>query len=73
VNEDQTEYEYVGYTIRRNARGNWFMLRDGANVAPGATEFASSDDAMQAVDVFEAVERDAARFWHLWRAIRGHG
>ncbi len=40
---------------------------------PAAAIGLTKEDVFMAADVLEAVEGDGRRFWHLWRAIRGHG
>lgn len=68
-----TTIEYAGLTIKPGREGKeiaWRVLRDGANVMPGATWGRTEEEAMQLADVWLAVEEDSQRFWHLLRAIQ---
>ena len=62
--------EYAGLTIRPVKDGKWLVTENGCNILPGATHGRSEEEALQLADVFLAVDRDSARFWHLLRAIQ---
>ncbi len=65
------EVSYAGFRIRRTGDG-WVASKRGLNVIPGASTFASAEDAMQGVDVLMAVSDGIPldqRFHHLFRAI----
>ncbi len=69
----ESHIEYAGYIIKEGRNGDYFLLKNGANAMPAAAIGLTKEDAFMAADVLEAVEGDDRRFWHLWRAIRGHG
>lgn len=41
------------------------------NAMPGATHFGSVEEAVHAIHVFEAADRDGGKFWHLLAAVKG--
>ena len=67
--------EYAGYCVKQMTRGEFegrFLVMDlkrTMNMAPGATHFATYEDAMQVVDILKVVDGDGQKFWHLLRAI----
>ena len=71
-----THIEYAGYTLRpkdaSDEGGEWLISKKGAQAMPGAATGLTKADAFMAADVLEVVGGDGGKFWHLWRAIRGH-
>lgn len=47
----------------------WYLTKKGANVAPGATWFRTSQEAQRAADLMVVVDGDGQKWWALWRAI----
>jgi len=76
--EEMKSYtEYAGlYVIDSNEHPGCYLISDapehGCNMAPGATYFASKEDALRAIDILKVVDGDGQKFWHLLRAITGH-
>lgn len=69
-----TEIHYGGYIITEGAHGWTFRLEDDPAIltrVPGASSFATEDEALRAVAVMNVVDGDGQKFWHLWRAIKG--
>lgn len=64
---------YAGLFVKPRSNGRFGVSdqpEQGINPMPGGTDFASKEDALQAIDVFRAVDGDAPKFWHLLNAIR---
>lgn len=48
-----------------------FIVTDGnCNVMPAATWFLTIADAMEAINIWEMVGKDADRFWLAWKKRR---
>jgi hypothetical protein len=76
----ECSHEYAGYTVKWSpscgaapCEPGYLILKNGANVAPGATYFKTADEAELGIDILKVVDEDAQKWWHLWRAIRGRG
>jgi hypothetical protein len=71
-----TIIEYAGLFVHSRTPEGFFVTtthEGGVNAMPGATWFKTVVDALQAIDVFRAVDGDGQKFWHLLRAInRAH-
>lgn len=73
--ETATITAYAGYFVHNHTTDEprFIVSRDPkghTNDAPGATYFATREDALQAIDVLNVVDGDGPKFWHLWRAVR---
>lgn len=70
--ETSTTTEYAGMWVRLRPDGRYHVTDEGGftNLAPGATNFETREDALTAIDILRVVDGDGAKFWHLLRALQ---
>lgn len=75
--------EYKGYQIERKqdfgtghlidgfkVKHGYIALKGSCNVMPGATWFLTVKETKEAIDMYELVEHDAAKFWVALSKLR---